>query len=1028
MKTNYEIFATMLRRPITSSSLKTKGMIENNGNFDEDAFLINLYQNKIFMEQLLVASKETYRSLTNAITDDTVILNDKKRKRDLVETLYNYWNRSCLRTTPFGLFAGVELCSFGEEDINFCDINNIVKKVNIDINWVEKYVDEFESIYYKECAFKSNNAYYEIGDRAYLMYCTDENTTGEINVLKTKLFDKIMLFCSDNFKLYKDILLEITNEYGTELMEDADNYLSELINLKFLQSSMRISTHDRNMLDTLILNMAVQKYCNEEYIFLCRLKDKILNYENEKIGEGIETYKDIVAFMSNKIKSKSYLQVDIMLNDKIVLPVILKNKIEQLAFFLQYNNSRQVIGYLDNYKYRFIEKYGTNQMVSIVELFDAGTGIGAPDNYINPQNEYFDYIQEVMMIKTEEEKVYLEAYETAVKNNGDIDLTRLIDKNYSIDESKMTISMELYFKIMSCNKNPKLFMSGAIGSNSAGSSFGRFANAFDCMDSALYNIIEKEKEYYHQDIELVELSIIPDSAREANVLRTVNYYDKELAIYTSNLKDIKQRVSLKNIYIYIKDNKFYALDIVTMKPIILKKTNMYNPERLCNEIRFLLEISDDNSLWTDFPWLRAYRNMKYIPRIIYRDIVISTKVWNISLSNFADFDKIDNYEAENIFLDYCMSNNISNKFYLAIADNQILIDINDTQDRKQLVAYIKKIYRKYNKKAYITIKEAEDGELYLQNQYGENYNSEIVVALFNKSINKLKNSKSNMEIRISKNEREKIPFEDWLYLKIYIKQVRQTEFLANYLFDLFNGYYKKLSFFYMRYADPVPHIRIRINGDMSILLDFYKYIQPKLKALTNTMLIANIEIATYDREIERYGGVNIIEPVEELFCIDSIIVINIIKKIIENSYNDFYKNVIYMMSIIHYLKMFFGDINNILKYFEVIGVKNISPNSSLKADKNCYLDAIKAALTDNNGGYITDFIQEYNSRNDYINKVIKGIKENKINKERVINIVDSIIHLSNNRMFGIDRKKERNLLEIVKCLFMEEYFKGRSKK
>ena len=232
----------------------------------------------------------------------------------------------------------------------------------------------------------------------------------------------------------------------------------------------------------------------------------------------------------------------------------------------------------------------------------------------------------------------------------------------------------------------------------------------------------------------------------------------------------------------------------------------------------------------------------------------------------------------------------------------------------------------------------------------------------------------------------------------------------------------------MRYADPVPHIRIRINGDMSILLDFYKYIQPKLKALTNTMLIANIEIATYDREIERYGGVNIIEPVEELFCIDSIIVINIIKKIIENSYNDFYKNVIYMMSIIHYLKMFFGDINNILKYFEVIGVKNISPNSSLKADKNCYLDAIKAALTDNNGGHITDFIQEYNSRNDYINKVIKGIKENKINKERAINIVDSIIHLSNNRMFGIDRKKERNLLEIVKCLFMEEYFKGRSKK
>ena len=42
------------------------------------------------------------------------------------------------------------------------------------------------------------------------------------------------------------------------------------------------------------------------------------------------------------------------------------------------------------YRNRFIEKYGIDPEVPILEMLDSNIGIGAPTPYIKPQNDFYE--------------------------------------------------------------------------------------------------------------------------------------------------------------------------------------------------------------------------------------------------------------------------------------------------------------------------------------------------------------------------------------------------------------------------------------------------------------------------------------------------------------------------------------------------------------------------------------------------------------------------------------------------------------
>jgi thiopeptide-type bacteriocin biosynthesis protein len=81
--------------------------------------------------------------------------------------------------------------------------------------------------------------------------------------------------------------------------------------------------------------------------------------------------------------------------------------------------------------------------------------------------------------------------------------------------------------------------------------------------------------------------------------------------------------------------------------------------------------------------------------------------------------------------------------------------------------------------------------------------------------------------------------------------------------------------FFIRYSDPHNHLRVRFFGDPARL---FGTVLPALHDATAPLLddgsMWRIQVDTYDREVERYGGPAAIELVEKLFWLDSEAVID----------------------------------------------------------------------------------------------------------------------------------------------------------
>lgn len=137
-------------------------------------------------------------------------------------------------------------------------------------------------------------------------------------------------------------------------------------------------------------------------------------------------------------------------------------------------------------------------------------------------------------------------------------------------------------------------------------------------------------------------------------------------------------------------------------------------------------------------------------------------------------------------------------------------------------------------------------------------------------------------------KRNFIPGSEWLYLKIYTGHKSADRVLTEHVYPvvlnlLDNKYIDK--FFFIRYADPRPHIRLRLfisNPDNYSMV--FKIFYSEISQCIDNSLISKITCDTYQRELERYGK-NTMEQAEHLFYIDSLAIIKLLSAL-ENSNKD----------------------------------------------------------------------------------------------------------------------------------------------
>lgn len=276
---------------------------------------------------------------------------------------------------------------------------------------------------------------------------------------------------------------------------------------------------------------------------------------------------------------------------------------------------------------------------------------------------------------------------------------------------------------------------------------------------------------------------------------------------------------------------------------------------------------------------------------------------------------------------------------------------------------------------------------------------------------------------MSESRRIFYPGSEWLYFKIYTGVKTSDIFLLELIKPLVEQLKNEnviTKWFFIRYNDPKPHLRIRFN---IVNLNNYNYILEKINSLIGEFLnsgeISNVIIETYKRELERYGESSI-EYAEEFFFRSSELILNFLE------YDDEEKIVValfYIESILSALKLTPEEkinwINNYDNTFKLEFNADKSLNNQLnKKHHNFHLKYFEFVKS-NDFKDIRNLIK--NSISDIHIVIIEILKlENKeCLKVGMKDFFQSIFHMHINRLFISNQR----LFEMIVYDYLLRFYK-----
>jgi thiopeptide-type bacteriocin biosynthesis protein len=263
----------------------------------------------------------------------------------------------------------------------------------------------------------------------------------------------------------------------------------------------------------------------------------------------------------------------------------------------------------------------------------------------------------------------------------------------------------------------------------------------------------------------------------------------------------------------------------------------------------------------NFAWGNLIQLFPFLPRVCYKNIIVSPAMWILSASVFAHFNK-GSEEILNSVAQVRENFKLPRQVLYSEGDNELLVDFSSIISVETWLSLIKN-------KPYILLKEflwAKDAdELTHLHQY--------IATITNNE----RSGFATPELTLSASNEPVITRDfpvgsEWLYLKLYCGLGSVDMLLAKLIApvtELLDRQGLINEWFYIKYRDPDFHIRLRIRlKNKEDALRVFGVIEQSVANSNLHSLIWKTQLDTYSREIERYGA-NTMALCETIFWVDS---------------------------------------------------------------------------------------------------------------------------------------------------------------
>lgn len=973
---------------------------------------------------------------------------DTKQGKKVSHALIKYMIRMSSRPTPFGLFSGI---SKGEitsvTGLIVGDYKKDSRKTRLDMLYLNTLKDYFvkHSSRSNTLKYKPNSSHYFItGQCRYIeIYLSDKSMQYRLSAIESDEFFQFALNTVAPGMCFNDLCESFYAQYENVEKEDVEAYIQDLIDEGVLLADIPLPLTGDSPDHALLKSIQTIKE-HETAEHLATALEKIEQLDCDKSGD-ITPYKQLLTHLEKlpvKAEENKLFQSDIYRDfSSCQLNEMEINRVQKQLELLSGLNVSEKNSPLSHFITQFNMRF-EGQFVALDTILDDETGIGISNEtgYEAPLVAGLHFARAGGTVNTPAGVSLIDAIiEEAISlpQNRNKNCIVLKSKELKV-KAPNTDALKYYpssFAAMLSlyeddKHNPIVKFNGCYGPSSA-NLLGRFCH----LDESLKNAVREElrlEQAHSPSVIFAEVVHMPEG-RPGNVIARPHLREYEIVFMADSSLSDEYQIPLSDLYVWVEGHHVKLWSKRLNKQIVPRLSCAHNySSRSLSVYKFLCMLQHQDGRPPHFSMPQSTVRDSFVPRIMLDNLILNERTWRIERKEFEQVitdGRFDLGKLNQLLTTYQLDPQVC----YAMADNVLQLDLRNSDMLEILLAETKGNINVELKEVLSTQFSSR-----VKDEQGHHYNNEVIVPFRNTAAKVHKHFVDDplANILATPIKRRFSAGSEWLSLKVYSGNSLVEQLLSEKLLPLIESNKSLFNkWFFIRYSDPDWHIRVRFHGKPNILCG---ELLPLLNNLLDPMIesgeLHKVELMTYEREVERYGGPDSIALVESLFMYDSSLIANAclliddygedIRWRIALNYTHKLLNLFdytddERLSLISRLRDGFGhefNENSILR--KQLGNRFREYQEQLN-DDFINLNTVDTDGLDEIQTFIFKLLKDWqNNAEPIVKALVKLIKENKLNCTRD-SLLGSLLHMHNNRIFKAYGREQEF---VIHDLLRRKYF------
>jgi len=820
-------------------------------------------------EALYVASPSLEGRLESWIVD-----RGSESGRKLEPALARYVARMAGRATPFGLFAGCSVGAVGEKTrLRIAEACR--RHTRLDMDYVVLLADALgrDPELRPALRYRPNSSLYRVAGRARYREVRRDGTGWSHHraALEVPGYLEAVLARAGEGATPGELARALLDHDPEATEVEAADYVRELIDQQVLVSDLAPALTGEEPVHGLIRRLRETKAGAEAAERLAAVRDAIAAIDAHGPGAPPARYRAIasrLAGMAAPLDESRLFQVDLARSgDGVTLGENVVAEILRGAELLRRITPPRT-DELSAFRRAFTARFGDTPVtreVPLAEALDEETGVGFGEGVETVETSTL--LEGLELSAPTERQILWGARESHLLARASEALSRgetewrLTDEDVEAmavpgapplpDAFAALVRLEAVSGEAVARGDFRILLAGATGPSGA-RLLGRFCHGDEALSDGVARHL-REEEALRPDAVFAEIVHLPEG-RVGNILLRPRAREHEIAYLGRSGAPTDRQIPLDDLFVSVRGDRVVLRSARLGREVLPRLTSAHNYNASAGVYRFLCAMQGQgvaSSLAWDWGPLSA---SVFLPRVVRGRFVLARAQWRVTPALLADAEAVRRWRGER---------RPPRWVCLVEGDHELPIDLDDDG----MLEILRSCLKGREHATLVELFPAPD-RLCVEGP-GGHYVHELVVPFVRKApaaVARVPPAPSHPRAG-----RLFAPGSEWLSLKLYAGSLVADHLVRDVIGPLAMALVaegRADRWFFVRYADPHGHLRVRFHGE-SPRADVLPALESAVGPYLADGRVWKLQLDTYERETERYGGPFGIGPCEEIFHLDS---------------------------------------------------------------------------------------------------------------------------------------------------------------